>query len=380
MLKFKIKISAILIFSIILTFLGKVQANEPSTAPILRIETGMHTGVIKRIGVDTAERFLVTASHDKTLRLWDLKTGNLLQTYRVPIGSGNEGKLYCGAISPDGEWVAGGGWTGYEWDNQLSIYLFNRSNGKLIKRLFGLKNVINHLDFSPDGKYLAASLGGANGIRIWNTQTWEQIFSDKDYGDRSYWCNFDSQNRLVTSSYDGYLRLYSPFSDEFSLIEKTSALGGSQPFAAIFSSDGENIAVGFSDSTKINVLNGNDLSFLYAPDTNGINNGSLSTVAWSHDGNRLYAGGKYNLGSGINPVIHWPQEGQGNYTKYQGSLNTIMDIRPLKDNKVVYGSYDPSFGVLDNKGNKIIEQKASIADYRGKIEESFLISYDGEVR
>ncbi|MCK5523340.1 MAG: hypothetical protein KAI83_09425 [Thiomargarita sp.] len=33
-------------------------ANEPTTEPILRIETGMHTAQIKRIGVDAAERFL----------------------------------------------------------------------------------------------------------------------------------------------------------------------------------------------------------------------------------------------------------------------------------------------------------------------------------
>jgi WD40 repeat protein len=56
-------------------------ANEPSTEPILRIETGMHTAVIKRIGVDAAERFLLTASDDKTLRLWDLHTGDLLNIY-----------------------------------------------------------------------------------------------------------------------------------------------------------------------------------------------------------------------------------------------------------------------------------------------------------
>jgi len=142
-------------------------ANEPTTEPILR--------------------FLLTASYDKTLRLWDLHTGDLLKTYRLPIGADNEGKLYSGAISPDGEWVAGAGWTGKEWDNESSIYLFNRTSGELVKRLSGsLEQVILHLCFSPDGQYLGASLGGKNGVRVWDTQTWQQIFSDTDYADNSY--------------------------------------------------------------------------------------------------------------------------------------------------------------------------------------------------
>ena len=94
-------------------------ATEPSGAPILRLEAEMHTDTIWQISVDAEERFLLTASDDKTLRLWDLSTGELITTYRIPIGNsfgGLEGKLYAGAISPNGELVAGGGWTGYEWE------------------------------------------------------------------------------------------------------------------------------------------------------------------------------------------------------------------------------------------------------------------------
>lgn len=40
---------------------------EPSRAPVLRIETGMHTAVINRIGVDREGKFLVTTSDDKTV-------------------------------------------------------------------------------------------------------------------------------------------------------------------------------------------------------------------------------------------------------------------------------------------------------------------------
>ncbi len=349
-------------------------ANEPTTEPILRIETGMHTAPIIRIGVDAAERFLLTASDDKTLRLWDLHTGDLLKTYRVPIGAGDEGKLYSGAISPDGEWVAGAGWT-KDSTGSHNVYLFNRASGKLLKRLSGLENIINHLCFSQDGQYLGATLGGKNGVRVWHTQTWQQIFSDTDYADSSYWCDFDPQNRLVTSSYDGYLRLYSSASDGFSLVAKSDVPGGSEPIAAVFSPAGDKIAGSFHDSSNVNVLDGHYLAFLYAPDTTGFNNGSLSRVAWSQDGNSLYAGGRY-IKNGISSILHWSQAG-GNYTEWQASTDTIMDIRPLKNGRIVYGAADPAFAVLDNAGNKIVEQEANIADYRVVFDGDFSISHDG---
>src|SRR5580700_622578 len=42
----------------------------PDQTPFLRIETGMHTASIIRIGVDAACRRAATASGDKTVRLW----------------------------------------------------------------------------------------------------------------------------------------------------------------------------------------------------------------------------------------------------------------------------------------------------------------------
>ena len=116
---------------------------EPPEEPLLRIESGMHTAKIGRIAVDAAERYLVTGSSDKTVRVWELASGRLLKTLRVPIGEdANEGKVYAVALSPDGRTVAAGGW---DWDSKDSIYLFDRQSGRLSRRISGLPNVINHL-------------------------------------------------------------------------------------------------------------------------------------------------------------------------------------------------------------------------------------------
>ncbi len=68
----------------------------PDQTPFLRIETGMHTAVIWRIGVDAACARIATASDDKTVRLWSLPDGKLQRTIRLPIGPGNGGKVRCG--------------------------------------------------------------------------------------------------------------------------------------------------------------------------------------------------------------------------------------------------------------------------------------------
>ena len=82
----------------------------PDQTPALRIETGMHTAAIRRIGVDAACARIVTASDDKTVRLWSLPDGMLQRTIRLPIGPGDGGKVNAAAISPDGRRLAAGGW------------------------------------------------------------------------------------------------------------------------------------------------------------------------------------------------------------------------------------------------------------------------------
>src|ERR1700722_14268333 len=82
----------------------------PDQRRVLRIETGMHTAAIRRIGVDAACTRLATASYDKTIRVWSLPDGRLERTARLPIGAGNGGKVNASALSPDGRWLAAGGY------------------------------------------------------------------------------------------------------------------------------------------------------------------------------------------------------------------------------------------------------------------------------
>src|SRR5688500_9667953 len=78
--------------------------------PVLVVDPGMHTAAINEVGVDGLGRFAATASDDKTVRIWSLDDGRLLQTIRPPAGPGEIGNVYAVAIDRDGELVAAGGY------------------------------------------------------------------------------------------------------------------------------------------------------------------------------------------------------------------------------------------------------------------------------
>jgi WD40 repeat protein len=359
----------ILIFINILFIWQGVYADNK---PILRLETGMHTARINRIGVDAAERFLLTGSEDKTVRLWSLPEGQLLRTFRPPIGKGNEGKIYAVAISPDGKTIAAGGWTNYSQNKETFIYLFDRTTGELTQRITGHLSVINHLTYSSNSHYLAASLGEGKGIRIYRSSNYDLVTKDTDYENNSLWVEFDNTGRLVTSCLDGYIRLYDK---NFNLLTKRKAPGGNEPSAVRFSPTGDKIAVGFNDSTQVNVLSGKNLKLLYSPNTQDINNGSLFSVAWSQDGYTLYAGGRYEE-NGKAHILRWSRAGKGYRQAWAASANTIMDIRTLTTGSVVFGAGDPVFGIFTAQDEKTLYREAGIADFRDN-QYGFLISKFG---
>jgi WD40 repeat protein len=348
-----------------------VQAENSPGVPLLRLETGMHTATITHLGVDAANRFLVTGSYDQTVRVWDLATGRLVRTLRPPIGAGHEEKIYAVALSPDATTVAASGWTRAEQETSHAIYLFDRDSGRLLRRLSGLPDAVYCLLYSPDGQFLVATLGN-DGLRVYRTRDHTEVARDTAYDGGSYGAAFDPTGRLVTASYDGFVRLYER---NFRLQTKRQAPGGERPATVAFAPDGSQVAVGYADSTRVDVLSGQDLALLYTPDTNGVSNGNLSTVAWSADGQRLYAGGEYTL-QGSNPIRVWTAAGRGPATDLPAARNTIFSLRPLATGGMAFGTGDPAFGVLDPSGQPQVLQGPASADFRLH-RDGFLVAADG---
>jgi WD40 repeat protein len=369
----RIPACTVVVLSLVLAavFCMTAMAAEPSNAPVLLIESGMHTAVIDQIAVDAMNHYLVTGSRDKTIRVWDLTTTKLIRVLRPPVGPGIEGMIHAVAISPDGRTIAAGGVTGDVKKSSFSVYLFDRSTGQLVKQLPGLPQAVHCLAFSPDGRWLATSLAGVHGIRLYETSEYSLVAEDSAYGGSSQGAAFDANSRLVTTSLDGYLRLYELTGSKehtLRLIKKASAPGGMHPANVGFAPDGTKIAVGFYDSSKVDVLSAQDLSWLYSPTTDDVNDGdNMKHVTWSADGKRLYAAGSHRKqyqDKSYSMIRVWSDQGLGPARDYQATRNTIMALHSLKVGGVVFGTADPAIGVLDTQGQRILFQPSIVADFR----------------
>ena len=356
---------------------------DPPIDPILRIEAGEHTSAIRSIATDEQGRWLATASEDKSVRVWNTADGRLLSTLRPPIGLGIEGKLYAVAMSPDGATVAAAGHTLFNQGkintypkNAVSIYVFDRASGRLLRRLSGLSNVVNQLVFSPNGQWLAATILNG-GVRVFDAAN-GQLLAEDHYAGQSFSLDFRRQMngdaRLLSASIDGQLRLYRFNGQALSLLVKRAAPGGKQPIAARFSPDGQSIAVGFLDTNAVNVLDGDSLALRYAPDTTGLNKNS-PMVAWSRDGKALFASGVVNQ-QGQLYIRRWTDAGKGGASDWPVAGNYVSDMATLPNGRLAFSAAPAAWSVLDAMGHAVVTHAPVMVDFNNSFN-SLKLSVDG---
>ena len=214
-------------------------------------------------------------------------------------------------MAPDGSWVAAGGWDTPRGPSGATCLIFDTATGAVAARLGPFANVINHLAVSADGSYLAV-LVGSEGLRVWertsaDARQWQVLATDRDYGGKmAYGAAFDRRGTLYTVGYDRKLRRYqAPYGGKpLSVLTK----GGSEPHSVEVHPSGDRVAVGFVDNAGVDIYDAPTLAWRAAANVKGVDNGNVGSVAWSADGNRLYAAGRYvkaarlPFASGIAPV------------------------------------------------------------------------------
>lgn len=348
--------------------------------PLLRIEAGRHTGAILRISADEQNRYVASVSLDKTVRIWDLPKFELQRVLRPPIGTGIKGALYAVAMSPDGEQVACGGGEG-------EVFVFQRNTGRLTHRLQGFPNIITHLAYSRDGLWLVATLGGQQGIRLYDTRSYARADQDGAYGAASHYAEFSADGRLVTVSDDGYLRLYETASagpSPLKLISKKK-VAGDRPRSASFSPDGNVLAVGFIDHPRVELVSAKDLAPVATLSTSKAESDQhFISVAWSSDGKSVYAAGSYQERGktghkrGTTLIRRWTTGVERTFQDYPVSEGSIEQLLSLKNGNVVFASHDPALGTIDATGARTQFLSRPIGDFRG-MGDNFQVSDDAAI-
>jgi WD40 repeat protein len=330
---------------------------------------------VRRIDVAPNRDVVVTASDDKTARVWSLSSRELQHVLRPATGQNAVGRLYGVAIHPKQDLVALGG-SIKAGANSHRILLFKLSSGELVNSFDARAGDIKKLAWTPDGELLIATYAGQNGLRAFRVdgqQVFEQSFDALSYG-----LDVARNGMIAATTMDGYVHLLRYQSGQISNVSRYK-LTGSKPVGVAFSPDSSKLAIGFfgrrpkRDGPQIlDATSGSVLHRLAIPAQTA---GNLMTVAWSADGrNVISSGSNYNGRTQFLAYIFDAQSGSiiGNHVL---GTNTIQDMRPSSNGQMVYASFSGSWGTFDPASGKSFTTGAQLA--RFQYPDALRISADG---
>jgi predicted Ser/Thr protein kinase len=199
-----------------------------------------HTDRVLAVAFSPRDRVLVSGGSDRTLKVWDLRTGAVMST----IGP-HAGKVEALAFSPDGRRVAAVTEAGEGAPGEVKIW--ELAGGRLSADLKGHEDGVNCVAFSPDGATLAT--GDRSGqIRLWDAAAGKAkgaIVHAHEDSVRALAFTPDGTS-LVSGSWDHHAKLWDVESRRERLVFRGHAEG---IWGVAVSGDGALLATASSDHT-----------------------------------------------------------------------------------------------------------------------------------
>jgi WD40 repeat protein len=131
--------------------------DNPSEQPLYVIPHA-HLSQVLSLAINSQQQLLVSGGADRTIKLWDLGTGK--QRSPKHILEGHAGRIWCVAISSDGTKLASA-------SADFTVKLWNVETGELLQTFAGHLGEVRTVAFSLDGKFLASG-GDDLEIKFWN--------------------------------------------------------------------------------------------------------------------------------------------------------------------------------------------------------------------
>ncbi|WP_071191078.1 caspase family protein [Trichormus sp. NMC-1] len=161
---------------------------------LLKTITG-HQNRVTSISISPDNQMLASGSADKTIKLWRLTDGKLLKTF-----TRHTDEVTSVDFSPESQIIASG-----SSDNTVKLW---RINGTLVKDFTGHGLAISSVKFSPDGKIIA-SASWDNNIKLWNVNTGELIHTLTGHNDGVTSLSFTTDSQILASgSADHTIKLW----------------------------------------------------------------------------------------------------------------------------------------------------------------------------
>ncbi|MCU0542859.1 MAG: serine/threonine protein kinase [Oscillatoriaceae cyanobacterium Prado104] len=197
---------------------------------------------VNGVAISPQGNILVTASNDKTIKLWHLQTGELIHTY-----FGHSAPVNAVAISPDGRMLVSGSLDRkiIEWklDKREMIREFYSDFGSPYSHRYGS---VHSVAFSCDGGAIASASGDKT-IKIWNQRNGQLVQKLAGHSGKVLSVSFRPQSTIFASgSADRTIKIW-----RIGIQDCIRTLSGhSDSVCSVeFSQDGKTIVSGSADST-----------------------------------------------------------------------------------------------------------------------------------
>lgn len=273
------------IYDIETPYNGEVDIWDINTGEVCSQLRGGHTDRISAICFSHDGKYIITASWDNSLIIWNSNTGEEIRTLKE-----HHERVLSVDISPDGKKIVSG-------SKDCSLLLWSFFTGEVINKLSTCDSV-QSVTFSPDGKNIAYTLND-NVIRIWDSMDCNGVIEH----DFSLFCQLAMSNRgnvLALTILNCILLL-----DIKTLIIKKYIIGHSEQVRSVaFNPDGSQLVSVFYDGKMIvwDIVSGEEIynyhevsdsicSVVYSPDGKYlITNSEKGTLKkWDETGNVLWS-------------------------------------------------------------------------------------------
>ena len=179
-----------------------------------------HTEAVRFATFSPDGKYIVSASSDGTIRIWDVKTGKqsgeLLKGHRINVPSTSTcdspkyhvvrkkgDDVLSATFSPDGQYIVSA-------SDDKTIRIWNAKTRKqIVEPLEGHTDTVKSATFSPDGKYIV-SASDDNTVRIWDAKTGDQIGKPLEgHAGFVYSATFSPDGKyIVSASHDRTVRIW----------------------------------------------------------------------------------------------------------------------------------------------------------------------------
>ena len=324
---------------------------------LIKTLTG-HTDTIQAIAVTEDGNYIVSASEDKTIKIWH-KNGRLVNT----LTGHTEGVR---AIATSQNKIISA-----SRDKTLKIWNFN---GDLITTLTGHIAPVYGVDIHPTGEQIV-SASADNTIKIWNLSG-ENLATLKGHNNRVWDVTYSPDGKsIISASWDKTIRLWQPDNNLtknlFGHLDVAIAVNYGKKYIAS-ASDDKTVKLWHHDGKLIHTFTGHNAEVydtaIHPQEEIIVSAGADKTIRlWQPDGKILYTlkghtapiwaiaiapdGNKIISGSNDNTVKIWDIRGKLLHD-ITGHQNKVWDVAVNSSgDRIISGSEDNTIKIWDIQGN-----------------------------